>query len=925
MPSPNVSEDALALTSGNPSPKRTAGWISSAALVGRDAVLAALSDAERICTIIFGEPGIGKTRLLAEARRRAQNDTHGVTCVPTSAPIPFEPLVALSRVLHRAGRLPATQLEALLGSSEADWMLYFRDILGQAATDAPLSVQIDDIHLADEKTLAAIRYCVTRLCDLPIHWQLASRRSNPSVIDLASALERAELARVINLGGLGPDDLKQLIARLRPDADFDDASVATLCRQTGGNPLYAELLVVAPILGTGSAASDLRQVLAQRITSLSSGALAVANWLSVNIEPLSKTQLAVVSGRSRGQIIHAVAELVNESIIEELDGHYQFRHDLLREACYSMLQEDERVKMHAALANRCKNDWKRAAHLDGACCFEEASALFNKIGWESLERQAPHEALTAFENALERSEPSSQIYVEANGGRGTALLIVGRASESKAVISSFEASATSLPSSTRVRVRTAYAEAAWDETDDDAAALPFVEDALAEAPTTPKYLPRLHYLLGSIEERRGNLERAKQILDDGIALCQMPQDRCDRIRLIGWQGVVLARLGRVQESLESLEGVAATAIAAGLPNELARLCTILCYVSQMAGDKERYERWCRVGLNASGPKSKAIEAVLRSNLATVAIDRGNLREALGLTLTAESSVAANKLTLRRRLLCVQVQLYAMLGDFESVDRVLNDAKQVDWSPLARRAIAVSTGLAAELRERYEEALAQYEEAISGLTPADFGEVYHVRALSGMIRLAAQRDAFERAELGLENLRLIAARGWPIAQRSLLEAEGCLALARGDSRGSDDLLKAARDCEYPFWRAHLELMVAQARGDRQLFLDAIETFDAMGAEFAADRARALARTHGLRPGRKREAHGALSSREASVAFLIASGKTNAEIGEILHISSRTVEYHVGNILGKCGLRSRVEIAATLAAGRPLGAQAESLTS
>jgi len=922
---PRVSEDARVLTSGIPSPKRGA-WISSAALVGRDAVLAALAETERSCTVIFGEPGIGKTRLLAEARRRGLADTHNVACVPTSTPIPFDPLIALLHLLHRAARVPRTQLEALLGSSESDWLLYFRDALGVAAAEAPLTIQIDDVHLADEKTLEAIRYCATRLCDLPIHWQLAARRSNPSVIDLASALERAELGRVINLGGLSSDDLRLLVTRLRPEADFGDLEIAELCRRTGGNPLYAELLVVAPMLGNGSASSDLGQVLRQRITALSREAFAVASWLSVNIDALSNTDLSILARRSPGRITHATAELVNEAILEEIDGRYQFRHDLLREACYSMLNEQERIEMHAVLADRCKNDWKRAAHLDGACRFFEAASLFNKIGWESLERHAPLEALQAFESAFERSELGSQIEVEASAGKATALLALGRSSEAKATITPFETLALRLSPSVRARVRTLYAETIWDATDDDAVALPLAQEAIGEArAVAPDLLPRLHYLLGSIEERRGNLDTAKEILEQGVALCHEPQDRRSLIRLIGWLGVVVARTGKVHESLESLEAAARRATAWHLSDELARCCSILCYVSHMAGDKERYEHWCRVGLDASGPKSKAIEAALRSNLASVAIDRGDLREALGLALTAESSIAANKLTLRSRLLCLQIQLYAMLGDFESARRVLDDGRLLDLSTTARQAVAFSAGFSAELHGHYGEALTRYTEVVSGLAPSDFCEVYHVRALAGIVRLAAQLGEIEASESALEHLRTVATRGWPIAQRSLLEAEGCLALSRGDSRGADQLLQAARDCEYPFWRAHLELIVAQATGDRQLFLDAIETFDAMGAEFAADRARALARAHGLRPGRKREAHGALSSREASVAFLIASGKTNAEIGEILHISSRTVEYHVGNILGKCGLRSRVEIAATLAAGRPLGAQAESLTS
>jgi DNA-binding NarL/FixJ family response regulator len=88
---------------------------------------------------------------------------------------------------------------------------------------------------------------------------------------------------------------------------------------------------------------------------------------------------------------------------------------------------------------------------------------------------------------------------------------------------------------------------------------------------------------------------------------------------------------------------------------------------------------------------------------------------------------------------------------------------------------------------------------------------------------------------------------------------------------------------------------------------------------------LARAHGLRPGRKREARGNLSEREISVALLVASGKTNAEIAELLHVSRRTVEYHLTNVMGKCSLRSRVEIALRVAAGTLLsGSDASSTT-
>jgi two-component system response regulator NreC len=51
---------------------------------------------------------------------------------------------------------------------------------------------------------------------------------------------------------------------------------------------------------------------------------------------------------------------------------------------------------------------------------------------------------------------------------------------------------------------------------------------------------------------------------------------------------------------------------------------------------------------------------------------------------------------------------------------------------------------------------------------------------------------------------------------------------------------------------------------------------------------------------------LTVREIEVLRLIARGYTNSQIGESLHISVRTVEYHRGNLTAKLNLRSRSEL-------------------
>jgi len=59
--------------------------------------------------------------------------------------------------------------------------------------------------------------------------------------------------------------------------------------------------------------------------------------------------------------------------------------------------------------------------------------------------------------------------------------------------------------------------------------------------------------------------------------------------------------------------------------------------------------------------------------------------------------------------------------------------------------------------------------------------------------------------------------------------------------------------------------------------------------------------------KRES-GGLTERERQVAALVAQGRSNREIAQALVVSERTVETHVGNILGKLAFDSRAQIAA-----------------
>lgn len=67
------------------------------------------------------------------------------------------------------------------------------------------------------------------------------------------------------------------------------------------------------------------------------------------------------------------------------------------------------------------------------------------------------------------------------------------------------------------------------------------------------------------------------------------------------------------------------------------------------------------------------------------------------------------------------------------------------------------------------------------------------------------------------------------------------------------------------------------------------------------------TRGLRKRSVQSEDEGLTEREREVLLLIAEGKTNKEISDELHISIKTVKTHVSNLLMKCELDDRTQLA------------------
>lgn len=149
------------------------------------------------------------------------------------------------------------------------------------------------------------------------------------------------------------------------------------------------------------------------------------------------------------------------------------------------------------------------------------------------------------------------------------------------------------------------------------------------------------------------------------------------------------------------------------------------------------------------------------------------------------------------------------------------------------------------------------------------------------------------------------------------AAGKIALATDHAEATALLRSAAlgfaqSGAPLPACRARLALARSLVPRDRGLAVSearsALQAFDRMGATAEADRAAAFLRELGVRGRTGPRNVGLLSNREREVLALIAGGLSNAEIGERLYISTKTVGHHVSSILGKLGVRSRTEAVA-----------------
>jgi DNA-binding CsgD family transcriptional regulator len=271
----------------------------------------------------------------------------------------------------------------------------------------------------------------------------------------------------------------------------------------------------------------------------------------------------------------------------------------------------------------------------------------------------------------------------------------------------------------------------------------------------------------------------------------------------------------------------------------------------------------------------------------------------------------------------QGAVLAECGDFEPAQVLIEQAEASPSVP-ANDLLAVAQfalGHGAVVNQRYAEGAAHLRRVLDPADPA-YHRFIGAWGLADLVEATAATGDLGAARGYLAELESLAAK----SSGPLLRAEAGYARPLvadvADPAEAERLFLTALDRDlagWPTWRARLQLHYGRwLRRQRQVARSrpplraARDNLDALRYRRLADCARQELRATGSGPGRRRKLRtwDQLTPQELQIAKMAADGLSNRQIGVELHISHRTVGYHLHRIFPKLGITSRSQLHAAV---------------
>ncbi|MFI6812803.1 AAA family ATPase [Nonomuraea sp. NPDC050328] len=910
-------------------------------LVGREGELRVLREAMThppSVALVEGEPGIGKTRLV---RAAAEGGVSGRTlllghCHQLREPFPYGPVFeALREVPGRlAGNNPVTgplaglnpvtgalrghlpELGELLppappplADPAAERHRLFRAVRELLAAAGPAVLVIEDLHWADDGTRELLRFLTSRP---PEGLALVLTYRRP-----VTGLPLGSASAVISLTPLDAAQVGRLASGLLQRRELPPGFADRLHRRTSGIPFLVEELLrsVGADLELGRVPLLLREAMTEQLDRLPPEVLATVRAAAVLRVPVREDELAAVAGGAAGLL-----EALRLGVLHEHPGgRYGFRHPLAQEAAYDTIPGPGRRLIHArAVAALAEADPPPLVQLTFHARRAGDLAAWLEYGKAAAARAAAVGDLPVAVEVLEELLADPEL---PEAERPPLVLTLGRLAMAgpanpRAILLLRPLLADErLSRELRGEARLSLGLMLHGQLGDVLAARPAIMAAVADLEAErPALAARGLACLAMPGWGPEPLEVQEQWMRRAEHLAAAGDDPELQAAVAGNRAALAMSVGRPEA------GALAARLPAGDPSAAVRrqVARTLCNLYDLAvtlGRLSEAEEYGRRG-TALAEETGALFPIYLVQGVSLRID-WMIGRWEGLAARAEAMVETTRDSpfagVEARLVLGQLALAA--GEWTEAESHLHAAGRDSPDSLYLPFVLASWAGLVELhlaREQVARAVEEARRAAARLRRKGvwaWGDQVVPAAVTALVTAGLRAEAATLMgdfEAGLAGLDAPSARAGLHVTRGLLtvpeEAYEHFARARETYDAIPQPYAAARAGES---EAGALLALGKSTAAATVLAEVAERFAALGATRDAARCRRLLREHGVSAPALRRG-GVLSQREREVARLVALGRTNKEIAEVLFLSRRTVETHVATLLRKLGVRSRTEI-------------------
>lgn len=910
--------------------------------------------------VLAGEAGVGKSRLAEHMRAVA---ARARVRVVTGRALPAgiggmlgpvaEVLLDVTRGLPAPDDEELTPYLAVLASVLPDWrrpgwpapaepVLVTAEavlrVLRWATQGAGIVVILEDLHWADDATLAVVRYLVDHGGEVPVVL-LATVRTGDGRDDVQAVLGAAG-AQVCPIGRLNAEESRDMaVACAGPGSAAGSTSgrVAAVVRAAEGLPLLVEDLLATGDLGR--LPPRFADTVRARLGRLDAGQRRVLEAAALLGRRFDWRLLELAAGVPGAIVAAALHRGAAAQLVVNEGAGFEFRHALTRDVILAEIAAADRIRLSLAAADALMaaaddgtgNDGRALLIgqllVDGGVPARAARVLLDAGG----RAYAAGDFATAellLREADRSAEGLDDLRIAVAGRLAAVLLDAGQPAEAAGVAAGTVSVADGRDRAAATAMRLILARASvmtarWDEA---RAQLGQVRreragDPAADAgPATDAEIALVEAQVALGDGRADWRARAEQLAATAAELAAgagRPDLSCEALETLG----SCARLYDLDAAAAAFRQALDSAAAAGLRVHRLRILSELGTVEMLRDARgERLEQARAEALRA-GAVGMAVG--IGANIAALLAMTARFEDVMAVAAEVERSAERLGLVpLQAAALLMQGFAQAHQGRAREMERYLSAAEAIapDDQDLRAGAWGIGRGLSALLAEDRVGARLAFARARQE-APDQHARILNPYEGPELLLRALLGDA-GRAEIEAAAAGIVKAARWPVLWHGA--AQAVAAGADGDFAAASTALTAALDAgsRYPVFSALVRRMVAEAAlrdrwGTPELLLRSADaTFARLRLGRASTACRVLLKAAGHPAPRRRAAEAGLpaslaaagvTSREAEVLDLLGDRLANREIAERLFLSPRTVEKHVAALRAKLGAEDRGSLA------------------